>query len=706
MKKILLSIFAVMLAVFSVQAEEVSGKIIFKTAGSDASNAATTANFVSGQVTDNGGFTLSCTATNNCYTGKSGLKMSSGSKNGSFTLNLGGTYNVKTITVSAAKYGSDAGKVAVNGATAQSLSSSNATDYTFAVNSEINQIKVDMTKRGYIASITIVYEVAGEGGGTVETEPEPEPETPENIEGGTVSFTASENGYTNGLAIATVEMNSYIVATFNKGTNSNPPKYYTSGTSIRCYGGNTFTIASTAGNITEIVLTFGEDDGSNAITANVGSCNSGTWTGAAQSVTFTVGGSSGNRRIAGIKVTYAGKSAGEPEIINVEQPVISSDKAEYAVGEEAVVTITTATEGATIYYSLDGSEPTTVYTEPIVLDETTTVKAVAKMKGANDSPLAEKIIEFKKVVTLVNATVAEVIAAYNSGDVISDDATVVGYIVGAVDGSINNSDNFASETTINTNIILADDANETNVENCIIVELPKGSVRDALNLADNSKNYKKKVVLTGDVMAYFKVAGLKNTSAYEFIPEYTLSVTAAGYATLFLDFNAAIPTNVEAYTVTEVNNGYVTLTQVEGVLPANTGVIIKAGEGNYTFAYSKETPATVEGNLLQGTTKDIVIESAAYVLGIYNGVVGLYTAKTEGQAEGTFINYANKAYLPKTAGMNAASYSFRFGEGTTAIENVEVENEVKAIYDLTGRRVEALTAPGIYIVGGKKVLVK
>ena len=62
--------------------------------------------------------------------------------------------------------------------------------------------------------------------------------------------------------------------------------------------------------------------------------------------------------------------------------------------------------------------------------------------------------------------------------------------------------------------------------------------------------------------------------------------------------------------------------------------------------------------------------------------------------------------MPKAVGLNAASYSFRFGEGTTAIENVEVENEVKVIYDLTGRRVEAITAPGIYIVNGKKTLVK
>ena len=43
----------------------------------------------------------------------------------------------------------------------------------------------------------------------------------------------------------------------------------------------------------------------------------------------------------------------------------------------------------------------------------------------------------------------------------------------------------------------------------------------------------------------------------------------------------------------------------------------------------------------------------------------------------------------------------------TAIEEVKGENgEVKTIYDLTGRKVEAITAPGIYIVNGKKTLVK
>ena len=43
----------------------------------------------------------------------------------------------------------------------------------------------------------------------------------------------------------------------------------------------------------------------------------------------------------------------------------------------------------------------------------------------------------------------------------------------------------------------------------------------------------------------------------------------------------------------------------------------------------------------------------------------------------------------------------------TGIENIVVENAVvEGIYDMQGRKIEAITAPGLYIVGGKKVLVK
>ena len=43
----------------------------------------------------------------------------------------------------------------------------------------------------------------------------------------------------------------------------------------------------------------------------------------------------------------------------------------------------------------------------------------------------------------------------------------------------------------------------------------------------------------------------------------------------------------------------------------------------------------------------------------------------------------------------------------TGIDEVETENgTVKGVYDMQGRKIEQITAPGLYIVNGKKVLVK
>ena len=200
---------------------------------------------------------------------------------------------------------------------------------------------------------------------------------------------------------------------------------------------------------------------------------------------------------------------------------------------------------------------------------------------------------------------------------------------------------------------------------------------------------------------------------------HTLTVGDAGYATLCLGYNATIPAiegeDCGVYTAAVVD-GYAAMTEVEGVLPANTAVIVKATAGTYEFKYATGEVSAIENNELKGTTVNKNFTDAAYVLGVVKGEVGLYTAAnnvstdtTNDDPEVTFEAWKNnafKAYLPKAAGSNAASYSFRFGGDTTGVENVVVVNEVKAIFDLTGRRVEAITAPGIYIVNGKKVLVK
>ena len=202
------------------------------------------------------------------------------------------------------------------------------------------------------------------------------------------------------------------------------------------------------------------------------------------------------------------------------------------------------------------------------------------------------------------------------------------------------------------------------------------------------------------------------------VPSFKASISDAGFATFFAPAEVRIPENVKAYYIAAdgIDGGNVALTQIEDVIPANTAVILEGTEGEYTFNVSETGAATVSDNLLKGTVINTNIIGQAYVLGIADGEIGLYKTQMRtvslSSASGSvsvFLNNAYKAYMPASAvpaANSSANFSFRFGEGTTGIENVEVENEVKAIYDLTGRRVEAITAPGIYIVNGKKVLVK
>ena len=195
-------------------------------------------------------------------------------------------------------------------------------------------------------------------------------------------------------------------------------------------------------------------------------------------------------------------------------------------------------------------------------------------------------------------------------------------------------------------------------------------------------------------------SGANSASAWYIVPATDIEVSINEFASICLPFAVEVE-DATAYAVEETTNGYAVLGE-KADIPANEGAIL-AGNGVATLTIVDEATADWSANMLEGTTVDTYIEVPAYVLSKVNGVVGLYTAK---MTNGAWKNNANKAYLPKSTGMDAASYSFRFDRGTTAVEDVVVENEVKAIYDLTGRRVEAITAAGIYIVNGKKVLVK
>lgn len=117
-----------------------------------------------------------------------------------------------------------------------------------------------------------------------------------------VAFDFTSQGYSNAEVVTDITKNDVTIK-FNKGTNkNNEPKYYTSGTAIGIYGGNTFTITSEK-NIINIKLTFSTGENTNEITTSNGTFNTDTWVGNEKSVTFTVSGTSGQRRVKSLVVT-------------------------------------------------------------------------------------------------------------------------------------------------------------------------------------------------------------------------------------------------------------------------------------------------------------------------------------------------------------------------------------------------------------------
>jgi hypothetical protein len=185
---------------------------------------------------------------------------------------------------------------------------------------------------------------------------------------------------------------------------------------------------------------------------------------------------------------------------------------------------------------------------------------------------------------------------------------------------------------------------------------------------------------------------------------HTLTVGTSGYATLMLGYNATIPADATCYTAA-VEGDKAKLNAIEGTLAANTPVLVQAAEGDYVFE-PVDYASVVEGNELLGTlsAESITPEkgTTCYVLAKPDEQeIGFYRVTL---TAGSFLNNANKAYLPVTAAATARFISFDFGT-ETGIDELKAENgNLKTeTFDLAGRRVQG-AQKGIFIVNGKKVI--
>lgn len=183
----------------------------------------------------------------------------------------------------------------------------------------------------------------------------------------------------------------------------------------------------------------------------------------------------------------------------------------------------------------------------------------------------------------------------------------------------------------------------------------------------------------------------------------TVSVSDAGYATYATKYNVEVPNdeNVKVMTV-KVNEDKATITLNEvaakTVIPANTGILVKADQGDYNFVVTSDEGKELENNSLVAAKEAVTSDGSKYfALTKIGDKVGFAVVNN-----GVKIP-AGKAYLKVPAATTAKFFGLD-GEAT-GINSVKTAKADGAYYTLEGVKT---TKPvkGLYIHNGKKIVVK
>ena len=192
--------------------------------------------------------------------------------------------------------------------------------------------------------------------------------------------------------------------------------------------------------------------------------------------------------------------------------------------------------------------------------------------------------------------------------------------------------------------------------------------------------------------------------------------------------NEAYTINVVLYTFTITPLEVVSVTPVEGAVEQIEKIVIEFNQ-TVTLSYDENWQQISREIMLKGEKGEYKLtytpssynasNKLEYSCAEWDGYNYITTPITAPDTytlnlKDIIVDYAGESYVDDWGYTNTTWHgkngcidkSYTWTIGDTAIEGVEAENGEKVIYDLTGRRVENITNAGIYIVNGKKVLVK
>ena len=420
--------------------------------------------------------------------------------------------------------------------------------------------------------------------------------------------------------------------------------------------------------------------------------------------------------IKSVTITYSTEDV-------VAAPTFSPAAGEVAKGTTVTLTQTSAD---VIKYTLDGSDPSkttgTVYSNPIVINAATVIKAIA-IKGdkVSDVATASYTVPYPKVLTLdlKDAAGWGFPEAYDENE---KSYTNKGYTITL--GESSNGHKYLVESSIITALIFGKkDATLTlpafgfNVSKIKVYGNSSASASVTFNIYVGNDAVSTEAT-SSKVDHEFPIAAAKQTAGTIYTIKVTNAnncqiskievfgdgceaglVTSFGWATFITTSDVKYPAET-AYVVTDASvSAGLTLTEVTQV-PSGTPLLLK-GEGAKTAISLDTAPDAPATNLLEVSDgSDLASGNYPYVLA-KNGDGACFKQWT-----GAMSTLDGRVVLILNEPIPDGSPALSLDGTTTAIETVEkstVENGV--YYNLSGQRVTQPTK-GLYIVNGKKVIMK